>query len=311
MTFFLDLKIHQSANGILINQQKYITDVIDLANLKKFTPVDTPLEVNLKLRKDDGDLFPDPKFYKHLVGSLVYLTIIWPDMSYAVNLMSQFMSAPRHLHLAAIRRIIIHYILGTPTREFFFSANNSLTLTEYSDADWVGYHDTHYSTTRRCMYLSNALISRKCKKQECVSKSSTKAEYRAMSSTCSETFWLRSLLSNFGFAPTSSTPRNADNTGAINSLKTKFFMSSQSTLRWIAILFGTNTSERLLIFLIYLRIFKLLISPQRGAPMTMSSVLDFQIDAQHSRINLWDGVAGPLAYLPYIYGLVEQTILYS
>lgn len=147
----------------------------------------------------------------------------------------------------------------------FFSANNSLTLTAYSDADWVGYHDTHYSTTRRCMYLGNALISRKCKKQECVSKSSTKAEYRAMSSTCSETFWLRSLLSNFGFAPTSSTLRNADNTGAINSLKTKFFMSSQSTLRWIAILFGTNTSERLLIFLIYLRIFKLLISPQRGS----------------------------------------------
>ena len=47
------------------------------------------------------------------------------------------------------------------------------------------------------------------------SKSSTEAEYRAMSSACSEILWLRGLLSDIGSAQTSPTPLYADNTDAI------------------------------------------------------------------------------------------------
>jgi len=40
----------------------------------------------------------------------------------------------------------------------------------------------------------------KCKKQDHVSKSSTKAEYRALSAACSEIVWLCSLLKELGFS---------------------------------------------------------------------------------------------------------------
>ena len=43
-----------------------------------------------------------------------------PDISYVVHQVSQFMSSPRHLHLAAVRRII-HYLRGSPSRGLFFS----------------------------------------------------------------------------------------------------------------------------------------------------------------------------------------------
>ena len=65
------------------------------------------------------------------------------------------------------------------------------------------------------MFLRDALISWRCKKQDRVSKSSTEAEYRVMSITCSEIVWLCGLLEELRFPQTTSTPLHADNTSAI------------------------------------------------------------------------------------------------
>ena len=73
--YFLGLEVHQSPNGLFINQYKYAIVLIELADLNDSSSVDTPLEVNLKLSKDDGDFLPDPHTYRRLVDSLVYLTI--------------------------------------------------------------------------------------------------------------------------------------------------------------------------------------------------------------------------------------------
>ena len=70
----------------------------------------------------------------------------------------------------------------------------------YKDADWARCLDTRRSTTSWCMFLSDALISWKCKKHDRVSKSSTEVEYRSISSTCAEVVWLRSLLDQLEFS---------------------------------------------------------------------------------------------------------------
>ena len=105
-----------------------------MAGLEDTSSVDTPMEVNVKYRKDEGDLLDEPTLYRRLVGSLIYLTTTQPYISYAVHQVSQFMSSPQHLHLAAVRRII-RYLRGSPTRELFFPTNTSLQLVAYSDAD--------------------------------------------------------------------------------------------------------------------------------------------------------------------------------
>jgi hypothetical protein len=214
LTYFLGLEVHHRAKGIFVNQHKYIQDLITLAGLEDTSSVDTPMEVNVKYRKNEGDLLDDPTLYRHLVGSLIYLTTTRPDISYVVHQVSQFMSSPQHLHLAAVRRII-RYLRGSPTRGLFFPTDSSLQLVAYSDADWAGCPDTRRSTTSWCMFLGDALISWRCKKQDRVSKSSTEAEYRAMSTACSEIVWLRGLLAELGFPQTTFTPLHADNTSAI------------------------------------------------------------------------------------------------
>ena len=98
-----------------------------------------------------------------------------------------------------------------------FPTKSALHLTGYSDADWASCPDTHKSTTGWCVFLGDALISWKCKKQDRVSKSSMEAEYRAMSAACSEIVWLRGLLSELGFPPTNPTPLHGDNTSAIQT----------------------------------------------------------------------------------------------
>ncbi|RVW29321.1 Retrovirus-related Pol polyprotein from transposon RE1 [Vitis vinifera] len=75
--------------------------------------------------------------------------------------------------------------------------------------------DTRRSITGWCVFLGDALISWKSKKQDRVSKSSTESEYRAMSLACSEIIWLRGLLAELDFSETDPTPLHADNTSAI------------------------------------------------------------------------------------------------
>jgi hypothetical protein len=72
-----------------------------------------------------------------LVGSLIYLIVTRLDLAYAVHLVSQFMFAPRFTHYAAVLRIL-RYIKGTLFHGLHFSAQSSLELHAYADADWAG-----------------------------------------------------------------------------------------------------------------------------------------------------------------------------
>ena len=146
LTNFLGLEVHHRASGIFMNQHKYIQDLITLAGLEDTSSIDTPMEVNVKYRKDERNLLDDPTLYRRLVGSFIYLTTTRLDITYVVHQVSQFMTSPRYLHLAAIRRII-RYLQGSPTRGLFFPTDSSLQLVAYSDADWVGSLDTRRSTT--------------------------------------------------------------------------------------------------------------------------------------------------------------------
>ena len=60
----------------------------------------------MKLSADAGELLEDPTMYRRIVGSLIYMTITRPDLSYAIGLVSEFMQAPRKLHLDVARRIL-------------------------------------------------------------------------------------------------------------------------------------------------------------------------------------------------------------
>lgn len=137
LTYFLGLEVHKIQGGLFINQHKYTLDLISQALLQHTTPLDTPLEFNVKCKKDDSTTLFDPTIYRKHVGSLVYLTINRPDISHAINIVNHFMVQPTQIHLSSVKRII-RYHTG---RGIFSPHTSNLKLKAYSDADWAGCPD--------------------------------------------------------------------------------------------------------------------------------------------------------------------------
>ena len=214
-SYFLGLEVTSSSDSYYLSQAKYASDLLSKTGLTNSKTVSTPLELNVKLNATDGEPFPDATLYRQLVGSLIYLTVTGPDLAYAVHLVSQFMSAPCSTHYAVVFHII-RYIKGTLFHDLHFSAQSSLKLRAYADANWVGDPTNRHSTTGYCFLLGFSLISWRSKKQSVIAHSSTKAEYPAFANATLELLWLRQLLTDIGTPQTTDTLIHCDNRSAIH-----------------------------------------------------------------------------------------------
>ena len=83
--------------------------------------VSTPLDRNLKLDFNCSTEECEPTHYRQLVGSLTYLTIIRPGLSYLVGLLSQFMQTPRNIHLDCAKRVL-RYVSGTMDYDILYNS---------------------------------------------------------------------------------------------------------------------------------------------------------------------------------------------
>ncbi|XP_042974892.1 uncharacterized mitochondrial protein AtMg00810-like [Carya illinoinensis] len=160
-------------------------DILDDAGLTGCKPSFIPMDPKLKLTKDEGQLLHDPLEFRRLIGRLLYLTITRPDLIFSVNLLNQYMNAPRLPHLQAAYKVL-HYVKKSPSRGLLFPASSSCQLISYCDSDWASCPNTRKSTTGYCAFLGQSLISWKCKKQTSISRSLTEAEYHSMAATSCE-----------------------------------------------------------------------------------------------------------------------------
>jgi hypothetical protein len=97
MHYFLGLEVWQSTDEIFLSQGKYTMEILKKFSMTECKSMPTSMVMDLKKMNDvstDSNEI-DPHLYRQLIGSLMYLVNSRPDICYAVNVLSQFMSQLR------------------------------------------------------------------------------------------------------------------------------------------------------------------------------------------------------------------------
>jgi hypothetical protein len=158
LTFFLGLQIKQTHKETFVHQGKYTKDVLKKFDMGEAKPLSMPMSTIMALDEDKEGEAVDQKEYRSMIGSLLYLIVMRPDIQFVVCLCTRFQSSPHTSHRLAVKRIF-RYLRFTPKFGLWFSASSSLSLYEYFDADYAGCHVKRKSTSGTCQFLGSSLVS--------------------------------------------------------------------------------------------------------------------------------------------------------
>ena len=118
----------------------------------------------------------------------MYLVNTRPDICYATHALSQFVCAPKKIHLHAAK-YILRYLKGTIGMGIKYDKVN-IELHGYSDSDWASSSIEQKNTSGYCFNLGFGMVSWSNQKQTSVALSSTKVEYIEFSLGAKEVVWL-------------------------------------------------------------------------------------------------------------------------
>jgi hypothetical protein len=192
------MEFKQTNKAITINQHKYIDDLLRKFNMQNCKSVATPLEVGIKLEKNDPletKNLPLNLPYQNLIGSLMYLSVATrPDISFAVSYLSQFNNCYDNQHWVAAKRIL-RYLQGTKHVQLNYKKTGE-PIHGYADADWGSSSIDRRSYTGYCFMFAGGTISWESRKQRTVALSTAEAEYMSLTEATKEPIHLKNLAND-------------------------------------------------------------------------------------------------------------------
>nr|GFA85185.1 uncharacterized mitochondrial protein AtMg00810-like [Tanacetum cinerariifolium] len=185
--------LHQAPRAC---QDKYVAEILRKFGLSEGKSASTPIDAEKPLLKDSDGEDVDMHTYRSMIGSLMYLTSLRPDIMFVVCTCARFQMTPKVSHLNAVQRIF-RYLKGKPYLGLWYPKDSPFDLVAYSDSDYAGASLDRKSITRGCQFLGCRLISWQCKKQTVVATSSTEAKYVAAASGCAQVLWMQNQLLDY------------------------------------------------------------------------------------------------------------------
>nr|GEX87957.1 hypothetical protein [Tanacetum cinerariifolium] len=83
LTFFLGLQVKKKRDGIFISRDKYVAEILKKFRLTEGKSASTPIDTEKPLLKDPDGKDVDVRTYRSMIGSLMYLTSLRPDIMFA------------------------------------------------------------------------------------------------------------------------------------------------------------------------------------------------------------------------------------
>ncbi len=193
--YFLGMKINRDRKNrvITINQSEYAEKILERFNMKNCAARRTPMEsrqVQGRKHKTRGETTEKhsevkPKVpYREAIGSVQYLAGgTRPDIAYAVNVLSRCQVSPTLNDWEDVKRLL-QYIKGTKHLGLKYTAETEglVAMTDSSYCDWTD----STSTSGFLIKIYGDSIAWRSHKQTEVYRSTTSAEYAAMSEACRE-----------------------------------------------------------------------------------------------------------------------------
>ena len=156
--FFLGVEVIPTCAGLFLSQHKYIRELLQTTNMLGAKDVSTPLSTTTFLHLVDGTTTIDSTKFRRVIGSLQYLSLTRPDISFVVNKLSQFMHKPTATHWTATKRLL-RYLKHTIFHGIQLKKSADSCLSTYSDVDWDGNIDDRTSTSAYITFLGSNPIS--------------------------------------------------------------------------------------------------------------------------------------------------------
>ena len=188
---------------IKLDQELYVTKALNKFGLDLSRSDKTPAvkDDDLLIHSDTDSDSTDLKLFQEKVGTLLYAAISTrPDIAFAVNKLTQKMSAPTVRDMKACDRVF-RYLAGTRALSLWFGRRSSqptVEVTAYADSDWGSDRGDRKSVTGWIALVNGDPVSWASKKQKVVAQSTCEAELYAEAAAINESKWLCGLLNELG-----------------------------------------------------------------------------------------------------------------
>jgi histone deacetylase 1/2 len=103
--YFLGIEVKRLHNGLLLTQEKYVTELLEKVGLHGRKSASTPLSSSDQLSLTGGSVLgsEDNTQYRSIVGALQYLTLTRPELTQLIKYVSIFMHL---LHNIGLRQSV-------------------------------------------------------------------------------------------------------------------------------------------------------------------------------------------------------------
>ncbi|KAJ0454406.1 putative RNA-directed DNA polymerase [Helianthus annuus] len=109
LRYFLGIEVLYSDKSVCLSQRKYCLELLNEFGYLGCKPVGTPIELSHVVTnkiENDKTVLENVTGFQKLVGKLIYLSLTRPDISYAVQFLSQYMHNPCQSHLDIALRLL-------------------------------------------------------------------------------------------------------------------------------------------------------------------------------------------------------------